>query len=197
MEKLNRVKLVEKEKDDLEPAMKDALGFIRLENDKVEKQHRQRLRYILDAERNITMAAEKKNEIEASATDLTDKLKQVTGQRKEKEAEILEKGKDFDKVQKEIEAYSEEFKKLELEDATLREDIKGTNARRKKIKAQIAKENENKEKLENLPEENQRKIDECIELREKLEKLRRQVCSSSGYWADLTEQGRLTVRRWE
>ena len=77
VEKLNRVKLVEKEKDDLEPAMKDALGFIRLENDKVEKQHRQRLRYILDAERNITKAAEKKNEIEASATDLTDKLSQL------------------------------------------------------------------------------------------------------------------------
>ena len=57
--------------------MKDALGFIRLENDKVEKQHRQRLRYILDAERNITKAAEKKNEIEASATDLTDKLSQL------------------------------------------------------------------------------------------------------------------------
>ena len=150
--------------------MKDALGFIRLENDKVEKQYRQRLRYILDAEKNITKATEKKNEIEASATDLTDKLKDITGQRKAKEAEILEKGKDFDKIQKDIEVYSEEFKKLELEDATLREDIKGTNARRKKIKAQIAKEKENKEKLENLPEENKKKIDECIELREKLEK---------------------------
>ena len=82
VEKLNHVKLVEKEKDDLEPAMKDALGFIRLENDKVEKQHRQRLRYILDAERNIAKAAaaEKMNEIEASATDLTDKLKQVKGE---------------------------------------------------------------------------------------------------------------------
>merc|ERR1712242_508007 len=137
VEKLNRVKLVEKEKDDLEPAMRDALSFIRLENDKVEKQHRQRLRYILDAENNITMANDKKNEIEASASDLTDKLKEVTGKRKEKEVEILEKGKDFDKIQNEIEVYSEEFKKLELEDATLREDIKGTNTRRKKIKAQI------------------------------------------------------------
>ena len=164
------MKLVEKEKDDLEPAMKDALGFIRLENDKVVKQHRQRLRYILDAENNTTMAKDKKNEIEASASDLTDKLKEVTGKRKEKEGEILEKGKEFDKIQREIEVYSEEFKKLELEDATLREDIKGTNTRRKKIKAQINKENENKEKLENLPEENQKKIDECIELREKLEK---------------------------
>ena len=92
---------MEKEKDDLEPAMKDALGFIRLENDKVEKQYRQRLRCILDAEKNIIKATEKKNEIEASATDLTDKLKEVTGNRKEKEAEILDKGKDFDKIQKE------------------------------------------------------------------------------------------------
>ena len=64
VEKLNRVKLVEKEKDDLEPAMKDALGFIRLENDKVEKQHRQRLRYILDAERNITTATERREDQE-------------------------------------------------------------------------------------------------------------------------------------
>ena len=128
---------MEKEKDDLEPAMKDALGFIRLENDKVEKQYRQRLRYILDAEKNITKATEKKNEIEASATDLTDKLKEITGQRKEKEAEILEKGKDFDKIQKEIEVYSEEFKKLELEDATLREDIKPSRKFLMKLNRQL------------------------------------------------------------
>ena len=57
-----------------------------------------------------------------------------------------------------------------MEDTSLREDVKNTNARRKKIKAQMEKEKENKEKLENLPEENQKKIDECLELREKLEK---------------------------
>lgn len=170
VEKLNRVKLVEKEKDDLEPAMKAALGYIRLENEKVEKQYRQRLRYILDAERNITKATEKKDEIEASVSDLTDKLKEVTDKRKEKDGEMQEKGKDFNKIEGEIDGLSESFKKLEMEDTSLREDVKNTNARRKKIKAQMEKEKENKEKLENLPEENQKKIDECLELREKLEK---------------------------
>ena len=45
VEKLNRVKLVEKEKDELEGPMKNALGFLRMENEKVEKTYRQRSRY--------------------------------------------------------------------------------------------------------------------------------------------------------
>ena len=45
VEKLNRVKLVEKEKDELEGPLKDALGFLRMENEKVEKTFRQRSRY--------------------------------------------------------------------------------------------------------------------------------------------------------
>merc|ERR1712029_986998 len=77
VEKLNRVKLVEKEKDELEGPMKEALGFLRLENEKVEKTYRQRSRYILDAETNITKATEKKAEIEESVSDLTQKMKEV------------------------------------------------------------------------------------------------------------------------
>ena len=36
---------MEKEKDELEGPMKEALGNIRLENEKVEKTHKQRSRY--------------------------------------------------------------------------------------------------------------------------------------------------------
>ena len=165
VEKLNRVKLVEKEKDDLEPAMMAALGYIRMENEKVEKLYRQRRKYIQEAEGNILKSQEKKNEIEESVSELNEKLKETTGKRKEKEGEILEKGKSFDAVQAEIEKLGDKFKKLELEDTGLREDVKHTNARRKKIKAQIDVEKEKKEKLENLPEENTRKIEECVELR--------------------------------
>ena len=169
VEKLNRVKLVEKEKDDLEPAMQAALGFIRLENEKTDKLYRQRLRYIYDAEKNVDKYKEKKNEIEESVSELTEKLKEITARRKEKEGEILEKGKSFEQVQAEIDTLKDKFKKLELEDTTLREDVKSTNARRKKVKAQIELEKDKKEKLENLPEENTKKIEECVELREKLE----------------------------
>ena len=170
VEKLNRVKLVEKEKDDLEPAMMAALGYIRMENEKTEKLYRQRRKYIQEAEENILKSQEKKNEIEESVSELNEKLKEITGRRKEKEGEILEKGKSFDAVQAEIERLGDKFKKLELEDTGLREDVKHTNARRKKIKAQMELEKEKKDKLVNLPEENTRKIEECVELRDKLEK---------------------------
>merc|ERR1712079_525962 len=74
VEKLNRVKLVEKEKDDLEPAMMAALGYIRMENEKVEKLYRQRRKYIQEAEGNIVKSQEKKNEIEESVSELNEKL---------------------------------------------------------------------------------------------------------------------------
>ena len=170
IEKLNRVKLVEKEKDDLEPAMQAALGFIRLENEKTEKLYLQRLKYIQDSEKNIVKSTEKKKEIEDSVSELNDKLKEITGRRKEKDSNIVEKGKEFDQVQSAIDALKEMFKRLELEDTTLREDVKSTNTRRKKLKAQIELEKDKKEKLENVPEENTKKIEECVELREKLEK---------------------------
>ena len=83
---------------------------------------------------------------------------------------MKEKRKAFEKIEKEVEELKAVFTKLEIEDSSLSEEIKTTNARRKKTKTQVEKEKETKEKLENLPEENQRKIDECVELRDKLEK---------------------------
>jgi len=170
VEKLNRVKLVEKEKDELEGPMKAALGFLRMENEKVEKTYRQRTRYILDAETNIAKATEKKAEIEESVSDLTEKMKEVNDKRKEKEGDIKEKGTSFDTVQKEIEELSDKFKKFELEDTTLREDLKNTNAKRKKVKQLAETEKSKQEKLIATPEENKKKIEECLELKAKLEK---------------------------
>eukprot|EP00092_Neocalanus_flemingeri_P022265 GFUD01024145.1.p1 GENE.GFUD01024145.1~~GFUD01024145.1.p1 ORF type:complete len:1283 (-),score=468.97 GFUD01024145.1:142-3990(-) len=170
VEKLNRVKLVEKEKDELEGPMKAALGFLRMENEKVDKTFRQRSRYILDAETNISKATEKKIEIEESVSDLTEKMKEVNDKRKEKEDEIKEKGKSFEVVQKDIEELSDKFKKFELEDTTLREDLKNTNIKRKKVKQLAETEKAKQEKLIATPEENKKKIDECQEMKAKLEK---------------------------
>ena len=110
VEKLNRVKLVEKEKDDLEPAMQAALGFIRLENEKTDKLYRQRLRYIYDAEKNVDKYKEKKNEIEESVSELTEKLKEITARRKEKEGEIQNMEKTFEQVQAEIDTIKKRAK---------------------------------------------------------------------------------------
>jgi len=174
VEKLNRVKLVEKEKDDLEPAMKEALGFLELENERERKTHIKNQRFIMDAGVIVAKVTEEKEEIEASASDLTEKLKEATDARKNKEKELKEKGGEFDTVEKQMEASLETFKKLEKEDVGHKEDMKNTNTKRKKVKQLLSLEQEKKEKLEAVPEENKKKIEECVELRdqnkEKMEK---------------------------
>merc|ERR1712051_184908 len=77
VEKLNRVKLVEKEKDDLSGPMKVAVDYLRMENDEVQKLFKQKQRFILDGVTNIEKAATKKTEIEDSVSELTDKLKET------------------------------------------------------------------------------------------------------------------------
>jgi structural maintenance of chromosome 4 len=169
-EKLNRVKLVEKEKDELEGPMKEALGYIRLENEKVDIQSKQRQRYILDAEKNITHATTKKEGIEASVSDLNEKQKEIVDRKKAKQDEISKDGKSYEKLQKHMEEQKAQFDKMEKEDTGHREDMKNTNVKRKKIKQDAEVEKGKREKLENLPEENKRKIDECEEHRETWER---------------------------
>merc|ERR1719477_472180 len=117
--------------------MKEALGFIRLENEKVEVMHKQRQRYILDSERNIAKATAKKEEIDASVSDLNEKQKEILGRKKEKQEAIKEKGKEFDKLQGELEEAKQNFANFEKEDTGLREDMKSTNVKRKKIKQDV------------------------------------------------------------
>merc|ERR1712096_328571 len=107
VEELNRVKLVEKEKDDLAGPMKVAVDYLRMENDKVLKLFKQKQRFILDGAKNIEKAATKKTEIEDSVSELTDKLKETHLRKKEKENEIKDKGDVFDKLNQEIENISE------------------------------------------------------------------------------------------
>merc|ERR1712038_1771677 len=114
---------------ELEGPMKEALGFIRLENEKVEVMHKQRQRYILDSERNIAKATAKKEEIDASVLDLNEKQKEILGRKKEKEEA------------------KQNFANFEKEDTGLREDMKSTNVKRKKIKQDVEVEKTKKEKL--------------------------------------------------
>ena len=169
-EKLNRVKLVEKEKDELEGPMKEALGYIRLENEKVEIMHKQRQRYIVDSEKNIVHAVKKKEAIDASVSHLNEQQKEIVDRKKEKQGEIKEKGKSYEKLQKELDENKEKFDQFEKEDHGLREDMKNANVKRKKIKQDVEVDKTKREKLVNLPEENQKKIEECTEHRDTWEK---------------------------
>merc|ERR1712106_414560 len=139
-EKLNRVKLVEKEKDELEEPKEAAVAHLQLENEITVKNHRLYQRYILACTRTMDKAVAKK---------------------KEKGEEIEKLGTELEKISKAKEEYSEKFKGLESEDQKLQEDMKHKNLKRKKLITQLKTENEKLEELERVPEKNEKDIEEC------------------------------------
>jgi len=168
-EKLNRVKLVEKEKDELEGPMREAVGWLSLSNEKTKLENKSLQGRIKNLQLNIGKQEEQKNEIESSASELTNKLKELSARRKEIETEVTSKGKEFSTTGKEVERLTAEFNKLEVEDTNLKEDLKNTHNRRKKLIQLLKLEKEKLERLESLPQENKGKIDELEEQRVKLE----------------------------
>jgi len=170
VEKLNRVKLVEKEKEELEGPMREAVECLQLENERAQKKNKRIQIRLRTCKKEIEQHQAMKNEIEESVSDLTGRLKDAQNKRKQLEKNMNDKGVELWKLSKEIELKDAEFKKFEVEDTNLKEDLKNTNTRRKKLIQLNKLEKEKLERLEILPEQNREKITECIEQRDKLEK---------------------------
>ncbi|KAK8749380.1 hypothetical protein OTU49_015814 [Cherax quadricarinatus] len=172
-EKLNRVKLVEKEKDELEGPKDAAIQHLRLENEVTHKKHTLLQCYYLDCSRRKEKAETKKQEIDDSMSEVKKELEELNGKKKEKEEEIKTLGKKLEKISKIKEECSEKFKALESEDVKMQEDLKHKNQKRKKLMSQLSGEKSRLEELEKVPEKNKKDIEECQKLRDNLENVRK------------------------
>ena len=168
-EKLNRVKLVEKEKDELEKPKNEALEYLNAENEYTHKKNLLHQYYIMTTGEKVEDTKKKKTEFESSCQELLEKLGKITAKKEKREGQFKEMTEIYGKVTKELEGAKESFSEHEKNDTKLREDMKSLNAKRKKTKALLEKEKENFEKFEKVPEVNNVKISECQERLEKLE----------------------------
>eukprot|EP00095_Tigriopus_kingsejongensis_P001146 snap_masked-scaffold628_size122696-processed-gene-0.5 protein:Tk01146 transcript:snap_masked-scaffold628_size122696-processed-gene-0.5-mRNA-1 annotation:"structural maintenance of chromosomes protein 4" len=167
-EKLNRVKLVEKEKDELEGPKNQAMEFLRLENDLIEKKNLGYQQYVHTGEKKLAQTEAAQEAYETNAREVLSQVDQIATQRAEKEKEQSQALKDLDQDQKQWEEIKERFKAHELDDAKIREEMKTINVKRKKLLHLSKTEKEKYEKLKTIPEINQEKIVECHELKDKL-----------------------------
>ncbi|KAK7075166.1 Structural maintenance of chromosomes protein 4 [Halocaridina rubra] len=168
-EKLNRVKLVEKEKDELEGPKNAAVEHLRMENDLTRKTHRVLQKLSLDCSRAKTKAEEKKKAIDDGMADIKKQLEEINTKRTEKAEEIKAIGMNLEKLKKMKEECNDKFKSLESDDAKLQEDLKHKNQKRKKTMASLITEKEKLKELQDAPEKNQKDIEECEKLRDELE----------------------------
>ncbi len=167
-EKLNRVKLVEKEKDELEEPRNKAIEYIRLENEIAEKKNFGYQLYILECETKIEGIQKQKEEYEKSAADVLEEVEKVLGARKELEEKQVEVAKELKEVQTKLEEKQDSFREHEKEDNELKMEMNNLNIKRKKLKKATENEREKLEKHQSVPESNRAKIEECAALRDKL-----------------------------
>ncbi|XP_069937057.1 structural maintenance of chromosomes protein 4-like, partial [Cherax quadricarinatus] len=172
-EKLNRVKLVEEEKEALEGPKDKAVEHLRLENEVTSKKHTLFQCYYLDCSRRKEKAEGKKQEIDEGMSEVKKELEEINAKKREKEEEIKKLGENLEKISKIKEECSEKFKALENEDVKMQEDLKHKNQRRKKLMSQQISEKSKLEELGKVPEKNEKDIEECQKLKDDLENERK------------------------
>lgn len=169
-EKLNRVKLVEKEKDELEGPKNEAMAYIKLENEHAQLKfnlqqlyHHQALKVIADSER-------KKEKVNEEMGDLKSRLEELTKFKAEKNKEFKECSKEYEDAHDKLEKSVAKVASLIKEDEKMVEDYKLINTSRKKAKETIITEKTKLEELNKIPERNTKEIEEIEKVLADLEK---------------------------
>ncbi|XP_062409333.1 structural maintenance of chromosomes protein 4 [Sardina pilchardus] len=168
-EKLNRVKMVEKEKNALEGEKNTAVEFLQLENDIFRKRSQLCQYYIHDLQKRVVEREAEKQQIQDDTKELTEKSSALAEEMKAKTQDLKNVEKKLGKVTKYIESQKEKFTQLDLQDVEVREKLKHCKSKTKKLDKQLHKDQEKLEEVKNIPASSEKIISEAAERKEVLE----------------------------
>ncbi|XP_053169002.1 structural maintenance of chromosomes protein 4 isoform X2 [Hemicordylus capensis] len=169
-EKLNRVKMVEKEKDALEGERNKALDFLSLENKMFKEKNKINQYYIYDLQKRITELETQKEKIHKDTQEVNEKSTTLADEMKHRVKALKEMEKKLNKINAFIEENKNKFTQLDLEDVQVREKLKHAKSKLKKLEKQLLKDKEKVEDLRNVPANSESIITEATAKREVLEK---------------------------
>nr|XP_042136182.1 structural maintenance of chromosomes protein 4 [Peromyscus maniculatus bairdii] len=162
-EKLNRVKMVEKEKDALEGEKNIAIEFLTLENEIFKKKNHICQYYIYDLQKRIAEMKTQKEKIHEDTKEITERSNMLSNEMKAKNSAnsaVKDIEKKLNKVTKFIEENKEKFTQLDLEDVQIREKLKHATSKAKKLEKQLQKD---KEKVSKEREKEEKKLKEVMD----------------------------------
>ncbi|PVD19075.1 hypothetical protein C0Q70_21634 [Pomacea canaliculata] len=165
---LNRVKAVEKEKDDLEGPKNEAVEYLKLENSIVRHKNELYQKYISECAESEEKAAAEFNKVKEGMKVLTEKMDDIAAKKKEKGKEHCTLYKDYEWLVKQCEESKEKFSELEKQDIKYREDLKHAKARTKKLEKSLEPEKKKIYDLQQVPQQNEMLL---ADLQKKIEKL--------------------------
>ncbi|XP_050164447.1 structural maintenance of chromosomes protein 4 isoform X1 [Myiozetetes cayanensis] len=169
-QKLNRVKMVEKEKDALEEDKNQAIEFLCLENKIFKEKNHIYQYYIHDLKKRIKDLEMQKAKINEETKSINEKSSKLAEETKTKNKALKEFEKKFNKITKFIEENKEKFNQLDLQDVRVRENLKHAKGKMKKLEKQLQKDKEKVEELKKVPSTSTKTIDEAKAKKELLEK---------------------------
>ncbi|XP_009812381.2 structural maintenance of chromosomes protein 4 [Gavia stellata] len=169
-EKLNRVKMVEKEKDALEADRNKAIDFLCLENKMFKEKNHICQYYIHDLKKRISDMEMQKEKINKETKDVNEKSSKLADEMKTKSKALKELEKKLNKITKFVEENKEKFTQLDLQDVKVRENLKHAKSKAKKLEKQLQKDKEKVEELKNVPSNSEKAISEATSKKELLEK---------------------------
>ncbi|XP_047641640.1 structural maintenance of chromosomes protein 4 isoform X2 [Phacochoerus africanus] len=169
-EKLNRVKMVEKEKDALEGEKNIAIEFLTLENEIFRKKNHVCQYYIYDLQKRIAEMETQKEKIHEDTKEINEKSNILSNEMKAKNKAVKDVEKKLNKITKFIEENKEKFTKLDLEDVQVSEKLKHATSKAKKLEKQLQKDKEKVEEFKSIPAKSENIITETTTRNNALEK---------------------------
>ncbi|XP_037323689.2 structural maintenance of chromosomes protein 4 isoform X1 [Pungitius pungitius] len=169
-EKLNRVKLVEKEKNSLEGEKNKAVEFLTLENDIFKHKSQLCQYYVHDLHKRVVDKEQEKQKILEDTKELTEKNAKISQETEKMNQELKNVEKKQNKLNKYIETQKEKFTQLDLQDVEVREKIKHSKSKNKKLQKQLEKDKEKLEEVRGVPASSEKAISEATARKEELEK---------------------------
>lgn len=133
-EKVNRVRLAEKEKNDLQEPMMEAVRFLELENMVSGKKNFLFQRKIKQLTEKITASEDRKSGLTKNDIEIKESIQTVQAEKKEREAKYSEQTKKFESLNKRKEDLKESFDRANKKDINIQAEMTETNKRRKKSK---------------------------------------------------------------
>ncbi|CAJ1065334.1 structural maintenance of chromosomes protein 4 isoform X1 [Xyrichtys novacula] len=171
-EKLNRVKLVEKEKNALEGEKNKAVEFLTHENDIFKLKNQLCQYYVHDLQKRVVDKEQEKQKILEDTKELTEKNAKISEEMEKMNQELKNVEKKQNKLNKYIETQKEKFTQLDLQDVEVREKIKHSKSKNKKLQKQLEKDKEKLEEVRRVPASSEKAISEATARKEELEKQR-------------------------
>ncbi|GLV32117.1 gluon [Carabus blaptoides fortunei] len=153
-EKLNRVKLAEREKDDLVEPMKEAVQFLELENEVAKKKNFLYQRQLNQLQSEASEMDKQKTELIEKKEELEENLNTRMEEKKVHEDQFKEEHQLYEKKIKRLEQLKATFDAAHNKDMNLQAEMGEINKRRKKIIEQLADEETKLKNLEKVPEKN-------------------------------------------